>query len=358
VNSGKPSEVEFSPKHSKIYLFLENRKASQLDGILGLSSDKQKKGELSLTGEVHLKLLNSFGRGEVFLVDWKKLQDNVQDFKGEFQYPYLFSSPFGIDGKISIYKKDTLYLTVDRIAGLRYLFGSGRYLRVFYSKKTSSILSSSGYENMMSLPDFADFSYDTYGLEGSYINVDDNLAPERGYVFNITGSYSRKKINTNPVFSASAYDTVALSTNLFTLNGRMEIFIPVVKRVVFNMAVKYGALVNNQLFENELIRIGGLKLLRGFDEESIPVSAHATGTFEVRYMLEKRSYFSLFADQSVYEKKTVHQYLKDTPFGFGAGIAFDTKAGLFTLNYALGTQFGSPVYFESAKIHFGIISNF
>jgi hypothetical protein len=46
------------------------------------------------------------------------------------------------------------------------------------------------------------------------------------------------------------------------------------------------------------------------------------------------------------------------PFGFGAGIAFTTKAGLFYLSYALGKQLDNPISFKTGKIHFGLAVQF
>jgi hypothetical protein len=50
--------------------------------------------------------------------------------------------------------------------------------------------------------------------------------------------------------------------------------------------------------------------------------------------------------------------VRDTPFGFGAGISFETKAGIFSINYALGKQFNNPIELRSGKIHFGIVNYF
>ena len=52
------------------------------------------------------------------------------------------------------------------------------------------------------------------------------------------------------------------------------------------------------------------------------------------------------------------QKLIDRPFGVGAGISFDTRAGIFSLNYAIGKQFNNPIDFKTAKIHFGFVSVF
>ncbi|HQI46911.1 MAG TPA: hypothetical protein PLC59_12715, partial [Bacteroidales bacterium] len=59
-----------------------------------------------------------------------------------------------------------------------------------------------------------------------------------------------------------------------------------------------------------------------------------------------------------YDSKTVQKYIHDTPYGFGAGVCFETKAGIFSLTYALGKQFDNPIYLKSGKIHFGVVSYF
>ncbi|MCX6181458.1 MAG: hypothetical protein NT150_05995 [Bacteroidetes bacterium] len=48
----------------------------------------------------------------------------------------------------------------------------------------------------------------------------------------------------------------------------------------------------------------------------------------------------------------------DHPYGFGAGFSFETKAGIFSLNYAIGKQLGNPIDFGAAKIHFGFLNQF
>lgn len=46
------------------------------------------------------------------------------------------------------------------------------------------------------------------------------------------------------------------------------------------------------------------------------------------------------------------------PVGFGAGITFETRLGIFSFNYALGKQFNNPILFKEGKVHFGIVNYF
>ncbi|MEM9024212.1 MAG: BamA/TamA family outer membrane protein, partial [Bacteroidota bacterium] len=115
-------------------------------------------------------------------------------------------------------------------------------------------------------------------------------------------------------------------------------------------------LETESLFRNELYRIGGLKTLRGFDEESIFASIYSIATVEVRYLLEQNSYAYLFWDGAYVENNSQGSAFTDRPFGFGVGVSFETKAGIFSFSYALGKQRGNPILLRAAKLHFGFVT--
>ena len=101
-----------------------------------------------------------------------------------------------------------------------------------------------------------------------------------------------------------------------------------------------------------------MRTLRGFDEESINASLFGIATFEYRFLLERNSNLYLFGDYAYYERNVLNAHFSDRPIGFGAGIRFQTKPGIFSINYALGSQQGNPVLLKSAKIHFGFVNYF
>ena len=115
---------------------------------------------------------------------------------------------------------------------------------------------------------------------------------------------------------------------------------------------------NSTIFKNELFRIGGLKTLRGFDEESIYVSTYVIPTIEYRFLFAQNSNLLLFTEGAWYENNSNGMYIKDMPMSVGAGINFETKAGILSLNYAIGNQFGNGFDVRSGKIHFGLTALF
>ena len=108
---------------------------------------------------------------------------------------------------------------------------------------------------------------------------------------------------------------------------------------------------------NELYRFGGLKTLRGFNEDELYADFVTSGTMQLNYYYEEYSSFYIFTDMAYYENH-VGNLIHDTPLGIGIGTNFSTKAGIFTISYALGKQFDNPFQFNSSRIHIGYVSMF
>ena len=74
----------------------------------------------------------------------------------------------------------------------------------------------------------------------------------------------------------------------------------------------------------------------------------------------KGSFLYIFFDYAYIDAKTanVTENTIDFPLGFGAGISFETRAGIFGISLAYGRQQGNPLDFGSPKVHFGYISLF
>jgi hemolysin activation/secretion protein len=137
-----------------------------------------------------------------------------------------------------------------------------------------------------------------------------------------------------------------------------EYFIPVFTRQTILIGMKGAMIASDSLYDNEVFRIGGLRTIRGINEESIFATAWSLVTLEYRWLLEENSAVFVFLDQAWYEYKSIQGYLRDVPISVGAGVNFETKAGIFTFNYALGKQFENPVLIRNGKISFGFRSLF
>jgi hemolysin activation/secretion protein len=117
-------------------------------------------------------------------------------------------------------------------------------------------------------------------------------------------------------------------------------------------------LTPSPISQNEQYRLGGSRLMRGFDEESLFATRYMVGTLEYRLLIGRNSYFYTFGDAGYIQNFTRTTRASDTPIGFGAGITFETKVGLFGVSLAVGKQAANPIDFRNVKTHFGYVSLF
>ena len=355
----RTAEVEFGieANSTKLYVYINHKKANDFNGIIGFMPDDVT-GKLLITGDIKLKLQNAIGKGEVLDVSWKKLQTQTQDLKARIQYPFLFDTPLGVDAALNIYRRDTTFSTVTTDLGIQYIFRGGDYVKVFWEKEQSNLISTFDLDIATVLPDFADVIINSFGFGTKIEELDYRLNPSKGFDIEGQIGFGNKEIRQNPSINPILYDSLKRKTTRTKGQVTARYFIPFFARHTFMVGNQSGVLINENLFTNELFRIGGLKTLRGFDEESIFASSFSIFTLEYRFKLEENSYFSVFYDQGWYENQSSTAFITDTPFGFGTGITFDTKIGIFSVSYALGKQFSNPILFRAAKIHFGFVNFF
>lgn len=349
--------IQFSEDESKLYLFLKKKQASRFNGVLGVLPDDET-GKLRLTGDVKLNLMNAFRNGEKISFNWRSIQENTQDLNFDISYPFLMNSPFGIDYNFKLYKRDTTFIDVGHKIGLRYILKGNNFFKVFFHNKSSNLLARSNFTSLTVLPSYADVSSQQYGIGFFIENLDYTLNPKKGYSINFNGSLGNKRIKKNPEINPELYENINLKTSIYNADVNMAYYFPIAKRSVIKLGSRNGYTYNENLFENELLRIGGLLTLRGFDEESIFASLYTIETIEYRFILEQNSYFFAFLDGAYYENKNINSFVSDRPFGFGAGMSFETRAGIFSISYALGKQFDNPILFRSGKVHFGFVNFF
>lgn len=349
--------LRLTDKQNKLYLFLDKKNASQFDGIVGILPND--KGKTVFTGDLKIKLVNTILRnGETFDINWRRLQTQTQDLKANIIYPYLFGLPVGVDYTIKIYKKDTTFIDVSNAIGLNYYFSGLNYIKAFYKQRTTSLISTYGLTNATVLPEYADVNTSAYGLGVFVEQFDYKINPRKGFGINIQGSVGSRQIKRNPKISDLAYANLKLKSSQYQLEGSFSGYLNLRKNHVLKLSSQFGSVFGNTIYKNELFRIGGLRTLRGFDEESIYASTYVIPTLEYRFLFEKNSNLFVFAEGAWYENNSVNLYLKDQPISVGAGINFETKAGIFNLSYALGKQFNTGFDLRTGKIHAGLTALF
>ena len=364
IKVNKQQIVKITDKNTRLILFLDKKNASQFDGIIGLQPSPG--GKTVLTGNANIKLYNSiFRRGELFSLSWQRLQYQTQDFSTNVVYPYLFNTPLGADYSLTIYKRDTTYINIQNNIGVQYLFSGLNYFKVFFKQSTSNLLATSTLQGATVLPDYANISTNSYGVSFFYEKLNYKFNPRSGVSINLVASAGSRAVHKNSQISENLYTGIQLYSTQYQLDANMACFIPLFKYSTIRLAVQGGSINSPQLFTNELYRIGGFKTLPGVNEQSIYASSYGIGTLEYRFLFEQNSAFLLFANSGWYENMSYNFSTSnpglanhDIPYSVGAGVLFQTKGGVFQLNYAVGHQYNNNINLGAGKVNFGYVNTF
>jgi outer membrane protein assembly factor BamA len=355
----RPLEVRFDKEKTEVTLFLNQSKASRFDGIIGFLPDEQT-GDLLITGDVSLHLENSLRQGEIIDLNWRRLQSNTQDLDAQAVLPYVLNSPISPDGRVKIYRRDTTFTDIFGQIGVRCIFSRNDFVRVFVDRQTTNLISTSQYESTTLIPQYLDRSITSYGLGLNFRRIDYLLNPAKGFSLETDVAVGNKDILENPALPSFIYDSLELNSIQYRANLNAGYYISIVPRLVWHQQFLGASLMNDQLFNNEAYRIGGLKSIRGFNEESIFATTFGIVKSELRYQIERNGYLFALFDQGWYENTSINRIgsRRDTPYSLGLGITIGTKAGIFSLSTAVGSQQGNPLLIRTTKFHFGFLSVF
>lgn len=368
----RSSLVYFVGATAKPVVYLTNKKSSSVDGVIGFApSSDNNQNKLLITGEANLKLQNLFGTGKGFDLAFRSFLNGSQELKTRIVWPYIARSNIGVDYELNLLKFDSTFLDVKHDIGLQYRFVGSDYLKFFFSSQTTSLLNvdTNAVKVTRALPTSNDLKVNLYGLSAKVVRYDYFLNPRKGYGFDASAAIGAKQIIRNPTVDAlkfsqpdgsnkSLYDTITLSSTQYKLTFKGDVFLPLFDRATIRFEGNFGHLQSPVLFFSELFRLGGIRTLKGFDEQAIFASSYGIVNTELRYLLQQNSHVMLFWNGAWYQNKIRQPLLKDTPYGFGAGLNFETGAGIFSLYYAVGKQFNNSIEFNKAKIHFGFVSYF
>ncbi len=342
IDEIRSHDIEFTKNKVNLYTYLEKRPANQIDGIIGFQPNDKTSGKLVLTGKLDLLLQNSFHQGEEIALNWERLETYSQRLYSLFAYPYLFGTSFGIDASFELYRQDSSYLTLDARLGTRYQLRNNHFLKLAYRRKSSSLVLYPG-ANGQSYQDIqASLVEMAYLME----RFDNRISPFQGFRLQWSFSAGSKEVgdresylHTEGVLSASAHVPIAGPFGIKIKNQTAWMW-------------------SEKLYKNELFRLGGLKTLRGHDENSMYASGFSILNVEPHLVIPGESTAFLFYDVGYQERPSLGHYLVDWPMGLGAGINLKTNSGIFSFVYALGRRLGNPIEFKVAKIHVGYVNRF
>ena len=340
VGFSRPPAVAFIEDKSTLFLYLQEQKGNQIDGVIGLNTDAA--GRSTLNGDFQLRLLNIFKKGEEINVRWRRPDESVQQFNFGFNWPYLFSTPIWLNASLEIFRQDSSFVNTESNNEISYLFAPGKFITGGFDYRRSTTLSD---ESNPAFSNLGAFNSTRFLLGTRLRTLNRAVIPTRGYQFQLKG-FTGQRTSQN------------IQQEQYGWNVTLDHYWNFSKNFVLKSGLNSQALFGESLFENELYRIGGLRSLRGFNEQSIFSSAYATGILELRYMIGEFDYLTIFSDLAYSEKNTADDFERNFFTGLGTGLSFRTQGGIFSLFLAAGRSESSNFDLRATKIHFGYINRF
>ena len=338
----KPPAYEFVDNFASVYTYVKTESKNSVNGLIGIQPSENEK--IQFTGNVSLNFLNALSFGETLKLNWRKMFNSSQNLISEFSIPFIFKTNIEIMGGLDMIKKDSSFFNLNSKFILNYRLNSNLTSGFLFAKNNSTNLLQSNYSST---------TVNSFGFTADLKKTNNKYNPSKGYLFKTELSYGWKQTYTNDTTSNNILRTP-------NFNGKLEIdtYWDIIRRTTLKMKLTGSIIQNDILYENELIRIGGYKTIRGFNEESIMVSSFILSNFEFRYLLDEKSNVFIFSDFAWTESKT-NEFLKEEyyqSFGFGTNISM--KNGLLTFIYGIGRKLDNPFLIRTGKIHLGFTSYF
>lgn len=361
--------IAFRGDKATVRLFLANRTASRFDFLIGVLPNSRQSGRLLITGDFNAELQNQFGAGERIFVAFEQLRPQTQQLNLQFNYPYLLDLPFGADFSFDLYKRDTTYLDLNVDFGIQYLLSGRDYLKAYGNNYSSTLLTVDTQRIRQTglLPDTLDVRRTGFGLEYFHEALDYRFNPRKGWSFFLRAGAAIKRLPRNNLIRqldiADPYDGLPERSFQYRILSRITTFLPLFKQSTLKIALQGGYIISDLgLLANEQFRIGGARLLRGFDEEFIFATNYTLATLEYRLLIGQNAFLYTFGDLARVDKQTINTpdgvTTVDFPYGLGAGITFETSVGLFGVNLAFGADRQTQIDLGAPKVHFGYVSRF
>lgn len=374
VQEEQPSNLSLLGTGSVLNLYLKARRSSQVNVLVGFlpNSSTAAAKKFLITGEANVLLKNAFSGGETIGLNWQRLQAASPRLNLIYQHPFVFRSSVGLNLAFDMFRKDSAFLNIHMKAGADYSVSETGTATLFVQKRQTIVntFDTARVKQQKSLPQDADVSATNLGITYNSNTTDYRYNPRTGFEATITAAAGTKKLKKNNLILElkdpynpdykyeSLYDTVKLKTYQLRINGSAARYMKIGKSSVLKGGISAGLFSSGSVFRNELFQIGGNRLLRGFDEESQFVSQYVVPSIEYRYLIGINSYFLGFVDGGWARHPLEEGGKNHTYIGTGAGLSFETKAGVFNIVWAISKRNDGELNLRQSKIHLGFVNYF
>lgn len=323
IKETKSPEVLFKKDSTEIYLYISPKSNNSIDANLNFNRDNE--GGVVFNGLVDLQLENIFKKGNRYYLYWNAVGNIRQELKFNISTPYIYSSKISPEMSFSLFKQDSTFINTKFNVGLNYPINTDLQVGLDYISESSNNL-----EN--NLNTISNYTSNFIGIKTRYEKLGDNDLFPKILSISVGVLFGKRK--------ASQITSNQIKANfnlhyLWELNQRNYIYI----------ANRSAILNSDNLFDNELFRIGGINSIRGFNDQSIFTDRFTQFTLEYRFLTNKEAYFFTITDFA-----NARVNLNATSFlGLGIGYQFKVQNSNISLGLATGKSGDSTFDLKNAQ---------
>lgn len=337
VQLERPPQTYLGRDSTNIYLFLQKKKASTFDGILGFGNDRTEK--LTFNGNLNLNFRNIFNSFEAIDIAWQRSPEKSQTFDLQADIPYLFRSNLGIGVRTNIFRQDSVYANFKFLPTLYYHLSSRQKLGLRGYVENSSVTEGMSGANQGFLKRGAGLWYEWQRPASSPLFLYNTKIRLEGDFISVSYEEQQSATQQMQYYVFAEHNLRVRGHHWLNLKGESSL--------LSGGGTKYS---------NELLRFGGWNSMRGFNENALLADFFYYVNTEYRYLLTEQAYFDIFAQYGGLRNGVVDH--SSNLYSFGIGFNFFLPIGLMSFQVSNGSETGSAIRFGNTKIHWGILARF
>ncbi|MGB0974292.1 MAG: POTRA domain-containing protein [Flavobacteriaceae bacterium] len=332
----KKPEILFTKDSATVYLYPNKTKANHFEGFIGFSTNPDTE-KLDINGNIDLKLINNLNSGEEIYFKYQSTENLQKRIFFKAAIPYIFNTPFSIEGDFEIFKKDSSFTNNTQSIQLKYNLNKNISIGAGVRFNTSNSLTENNTTNI-------DFKKTSQLLSFNH------RAP------NTQSNFFTTKTKTLLEFTLTKRKTALENNNQQNIFLTSEYIFQINRKNSFFIKNQSNYLISNTTFSNEQLYIGGINSIRGYQENSIPSTQYSILNTEYRITLNNNLYTHTVIDYAI--TKAYNENSTNNLFGFGLGFGLRTNNSLLRFIIANKKNKEEDVKFSESKIHLSLSTIF
>ncbi|MBL7811029.1 MAG: hypothetical protein JNL57_02300 [Bacteroidetes bacterium] len=352
-------------------IFSTNR--DRLSLLAGLATSEV--GRPVFTGEADAHFYNLFRNPYSAWLQWRGFRARSQELHLGTELPYLFGLPWVTSLQAGMEKLDTLYTRFAQSVAFRIPVTRQFRISVIadFVTRRGIYADVNHVQQFRNLPENPDSRNALYGMGLEWNSLNDLRMPVKGLWISGKASAGQRTILRDSrletvQWTSSAgklenvYDSLArtggLKSNQYRTDVQAEWYLPVSRVCVVKWSAESHWLHLPVIYFNELGRYGGIKNMRGFNEQSIFANQFHMATAEARLLLAGSGFAGAFVSAGYWKNESRTGAAYGNPVSTGISAAIQTRAGILQLVWAVGSGNGQSMNLNNSKFHLGIANRF